>query len=481
VGRIINMNGRCCLASIMIGVGIICVFVGTVKGYSAIWSIWHIPVMTPYFADARNLTGGAESIENGYDPLYENPGDPWGRPLNHPRLLQHILSGLGINQEHTLLMGVLLIFLFFGGVFLAFKRITIETASILALVIFSPAVMLGIERGNHDLFIFFLVSLALYIANGTIASMIILLLASFIKLFPAFSVLYLLKYDRTKCWVTCLCFIGIFAMYLLLNSHDLSQIYHSTLKGSGVLSYGSRCFSDSVQLLPSYLSLVVIVLGILILHLGQLRSQGVLPCNLDHIDAFRMGAGIYLGTFFLGNNWSYRLMFLIFTIPQLVTWRDDGQRRLVAVLTLIGIITEYDSQIYIDAEPSNMPLLNELYRRMGNDTDHFILGLSANTIRDLGGLLTFFDLLICNDSGPGHVARAVATPTLSIFSPYSIPSGWIFDLGQQHRAVFLKERLPPECSGRKYRQKHGHIWMERITPVEVISELDKMIMDLKLV
>jgi hypothetical protein len=33
-----------------------------------------------------------------------------------------------------------------------------------------------------------------------------------------------------------------------------------------------------------------------------------------------MGALIYMGTFLLGNNWDYRLAFLIFTIPQLSQW-----------------------------------------------------------------------------------------------------------------------------------------------------------------
>ena len=42
------------------------------------------------------------------------------------------------------------------------------------------------------------------------------------------------------------------------------------------------------------------------------------------IDAFRAGAAIYLGTFLLGNNWDYRLIFLILAIPQLVAWARDS-------------------------------------------------------------------------------------------------------------------------------------------------------------
>ena len=39
-----------------------------------------------------------------------------------------------------------------------------------------------------------------------------------------------------------------------------------------------------------------------------------------YLDSFRAGTAIYLGTFFLGNNYDYRLIFLIFAIPQLVQW-----------------------------------------------------------------------------------------------------------------------------------------------------------------
>jgi hypothetical protein len=47
-----------------------------------------------------------------------------------------------------------------------------------------------------------------------------------------------------------------------------------------------------------------------------------------HIDAFRMGASIYIGTYLLGSNFDYRLMFLLFTIPQLTQWLSNSDSRL---------------------------------------------------------------------------------------------------------------------------------------------------------
>ena len=52
------------------------------------------------FFDARNLTAAWECQRLGYDPLYENPCDPWGRPLMYLR--PWLLSAcLGLDQSHT--------------------------------------------------------------------------------------------------------------------------------------------------------------------------------------------------------------------------------------------------------------------------------------------------------------------------------------------------------------------------------------------
>jgi hypothetical protein len=61
--------------------------------------------------------------------------------------------------------------------------------------------------------------------------------------------------------------------------------------------------------------------------------------NFNQIDAFRIGSSIYIGTFFIGNNWDYRLIFLLFTIPQILLWIKTKSRiSPISALALIGII-----------------------------------------------------------------------------------------------------------------------------------------------
>ena len=361
------MQGKRTLFCIVVTVVAMCILLGFFKGYLAIWSVWRVYTLPLHFGDLRNLTGGAESIARGYDPLYFNPGDPWDRPMNHPRLIQYIVSLLRVNQSHTTFIGSLFMALFFLGIFLSLKDIDNKTAFILSIVILSPAVILGIERANHDLFIFFLISLALFVIRFPILSMIILLIASFIKIFPIFALSYFVKYDRKTCVIVLLSFATIFVLYIFLNRADLPQIFNSTEKHYGVFAYGTRACFPSLTLFSSWIPATAIIVSCLVFHMNNL-NRFFKDSGSAYIDYFRAGAGIYIGTFFLGNNWNYRLMFLIFTIPQLMLGEAN---RLVSLVTLISIVVScwspwfdglvHNSLLFIIDETFNWLLLSSLF------------------------------------------------------------------------------------------------------------------------
>jgi hypothetical protein len=64
------------------------------------------------------------------------------------------------------------------------------------------------------------------------------------------------------------------------------------------------------------------------LGLSALREQAVSVTSDRNLAAFRMGASVYVGTFLLGNNWDYRLAFLVLVVPQLMQWIGAGSKRL---------------------------------------------------------------------------------------------------------------------------------------------------------
>jgi hypothetical protein len=54
-----------------------------------------------------------------------------------------------------------------------------------------------------------------------------------------------------------------------------------------------------------------------------------------------MGAAIYVGTYLFGSNFDYRLMFLLFTIPQLTQWLSNSDSRLRGVARIAFACTLY--------------------------------------------------------------------------------------------------------------------------------------------
>lgn len=320
-------------------------------GYEQTWKLWNIPVMSPHFADLRSITGGAESYALGYDPLLNNPQDPWERRMNYPRVWQ-LLFFLGLNQSHTTLMGIVFIALFFVGVFLFMERINHLTAICLALAIFSPAVLLGLERGNNDLFIFFILSIALTtLRKSPVVSMLLTIFAFILKLFPFFALFYLLREDKRTSikWLSISLLIAFVVIGLTWN--DLTQIREATQKGTA-LSYGVNVFGMYLAALFDFPSLerisfillscaVVFILLPLSCFLSSEEVNRIQNQDEPYMDEFRMGSAIYIGTFMLGNNFDYRLIFLLFTIPQLVVWCSHSSAlvKWTARLTMAGMMS----------------------------------------------------------------------------------------------------------------------------------------------
>jgi hypothetical protein len=317
---------------------------------------WHIPIDPPGFYDSRQFAMGAESYYQGYDPLVTNPANDRGLQLNYPRIW-HVLFPLVVDQSRTNIMGSIVVIIFFIGlgIFWFSRKYDNLTYYVLFIITLSPVVMLGVERANIDLIVFFVLALALT-ANyySRISGVLLLLFASILKIFPVFGFIYLLKEEKRRFWTLFLASLGIFALYALLTLNDLYYVYTTTSKGVSS-SYGINVWwkgighhrffnlplSETMKLflqVVSFISAIIIITTTLYLSLRQ-EDQGIYREG-RYIDAFRMGAGIYTGSFFVMTNNDYRLTFLIFTVPQLVEWLSNKEKgiRGVPFVTLIAML-----------------------------------------------------------------------------------------------------------------------------------------------
>lgn len=219
-----------------------------------------------------------------------------------------------------------------------------ETGWLLAAV-FSPAVLLGIERGNTDLLIFFLLAGAIVTVPRGVAWSLALL-AFVLKLYPLVAIAGLLRWGRPAVTRAFLVAGGLALLYLAYTFDDLVMISAGTPRDTW-LSYGLNVLWMKVT--PAQpalgaglrvLSGIVALGAVLLAAVAGWRRKGPGgPGASRELDAFRVGVACYAGTFLLGNNFVYRLMFLLFTIPQLLSWAGraaDGHAR-PARIALVGI------------------------------------------------------------------------------------------------------------------------------------------------
>ena len=326
-------------------------------GSSCIFRFFAVPVMEPCFADLRTITGGAESKKLGFDPMVKNPGDPWNRVMNYPRIWQ-TLYFFGIDERDTVPMGILFIILFLCGVCLVLPNAPNLTIFAIILPLLSPSVLLGIERGNIDLLMFFLVSLAVFLINKSKYSLsaFIVLLAGLLKLFPIFAAFMFFKTNKKTFLRYSIIICTVFVLYLLITFSDLVLISNGTPKiasfsyGKDILWMKAASINADLGNIVKYFSYIVLVLcgtGGLFFIFGKSIGEKLPEIKFEEsisMDAFRAGSAIYIGTFLLGANFIYRQMFLIFIIPQIVIWLKSFPEKMknLPTLTLFSIFWVLD-------------------------------------------------------------------------------------------------------------------------------------------
>lgn len=321
------------------------------------WHLWNIPTMRPVFADARSITAGAESSRAGFDPLVSNPSDPWQRVMNYPRAWQAVFR-LGLNQRDTVAVAVIMMVAFVAGLFLFVDRIERRTAWLLALGLFSPAVMLALERANICLLVFFLCAAALAVLRRSdIAAALLLTIAGTLMYYPFLGLVCLARADRRRCLWLGGAGVVTGLLYIALTWRDVRHVLRGIDRGT-FMSYGCNVGWMATRQLGGSPAAVWAVAGLCMVLVAGAVAALVLTSRRGlraaaapvphHLDGFRLGAAIYLGTFLLGNNWDYRLMFTLFCLPQLADWSGDARPGLarLARLTLVVLLISLWGQFF---------------------------------------------------------------------------------------------------------------------------------------
>lgn len=289
-----------------------------------------IPIMEPRFADARSISGASASLALGLDPLVDNPGDHLGRPMNYPRTWL-LLAHLGLGPQHTDWLALAFFLVFCLGLLTLLPLVrTPWTVVLLGVGLFSPVVWLGVERANNDLPVFSLVAIGAWLvtrhprwAIGCLWS------ACVLKLFPIFALPGHCTSGPRRTLRLAGLTVVLFALWLWWTRADLALIrastYHWNRIGYGIDQITTSLAGRGLPALPLLLASIGMLLAAVLLGLRwrARRWLGSAPSPAA-LAAFRCGAGVHVGTFCLGSNFDYRLVFLLLTLPQLAHWTQYG-------------------------------------------------------------------------------------------------------------------------------------------------------------
>ena len=341
------------------------------------WERFGVPAIPAFpFYDLRDITTGWECTRRGIDVVPLNPCDPGMRPLAYPRIWL-IPSVLGLGEESTFALGIAIATIFFLAAFAVIGRIGSPDAFLYGAVLCSPAVMLAVERGNVDLVVFAVLVLALMLLrrSGRAAPLFahaLFLLAAMLKLYPVLGWAPILDQPRKRVLAGAGGLVLAFAAYALLTRHDVErtralspqEVLYSF--GAGVPIEGA----DLGSLLEGGGRLAVVAFGlVLALVIASFReARPAVPLDPGarrELDAFWCGAGIYVGAYALLDNFNYRLIFLIFTMPQLLRWSRD--RSPAVPLPSLGLTAIILSFWLSSSLSSFQPFLGEWWERASTD------------------------------------------------------------------------------------------------------------------
>ena len=153
------------------------------------------------------------------------------------------------------------------------------------------------------------------------------------------------------------------------------------------------------------------------------------------------------------------------------------------VAEIVDYIAEkFDCYLLFNYAPNQKVEANKIYELCKNKSN-IILDVYAPSIRDFVVLMNQCAVLVSNEGGTVHIAKALNKPTFTIFSPYIHKDDWSsFEDGKFHKSVHLLDFQPNAISELSYEQnkeieKNPREMYLKLTPKMIIPELDSFLVD----
>jgi hypothetical protein len=358
-GRTRRIGSGTVLALGLSGVAVALLALGRVLGWDPTWRAFGVTPLRPPFFDMHVINDYAACASKGIDAYAPHACnvDNFNIP---PAWLW--LGFLGLDGSHSSwLSGAVIAAAAIVMILLLQGRSWYHGVIALGAMI-SPSVMMGVERGNLDLLILALVGSAALIyeerrLGRLCAALAFMGVGIALKLFPMFCVSLAARFNKhTLIFASAIAASSLIYLALIMKYVFLIKL---NVPSTFILSYGykpiffglehirSEAGLSSVGLADSFLpaSIVAAVLfcATAVAVNGFHNRRVLCPVHRSVAGtAFLFGAGVYCGTYLLGSNFIYRLMFLLLCLPQLLDWqirRHEGNESANMIeLSLFGSV-----------------------------------------------------------------------------------------------------------------------------------------------
>lgn len=289
-----------------------------------LWNYGGVSHMEPLFADTHIVLAASDCNSKGYDVYRENPCDAHNRPHCYSRLWL-CARVFGLTLQHTNIIGG-----FLAAAFLSLSVLIVRPQNFLqfiffSMLIFSPSIMLGVERGNMDLLIFIMITIAGFMILSKILlfrliAFLILLLTTFLKFYPVASFGIFVHTFKAKItfWLTALFTFLIVGIFFAATYSDFLQLNNNIPRPSGWLSFGVASFYRSTisgKWLTLSTLLTIFILIAMAFKLSPRTAISKSPAEPLSKTFFLLGVFNLTFCFFVNTNYDYRSIFFILTIP----------------------------------------------------------------------------------------------------------------------------------------------------------------------
>lgn len=283
------------------------------------------------FLDMKGRLAAMEAYTLGLK-IYEhpNPFDPMHRISTKPSYPLH-LGKLGLNLDHTVPLGLLTICSFIVITVICLKPRNWREVTYGIILICSPPILLGIERANDDLVLYcLLMPIPLLLASrryaGLIASVLLILLITPVKYYPAATFILLLHSELNTRRIFWAYLFGLFILFtqLYLTLDEILFLKGRMPNPETAFSVGSKLLFSLLGLtghninIARAISLLITLMACIFVVLQPYWSPPKSSTLREYYCIF--GTAIFGFCYYASGNWDYRMLYLLPCIPYL--WRS---------------------------------------------------------------------------------------------------------------------------------------------------------------